>query len=86
MTNRSRNAKNELRRYLQNLSKAIENELPPGPSKRGKCLFALVLIVGGRMHYASNSRQRGMVRALHRMADRIGQKRLAESIGSIASR
>jgi len=33
----------ELREYMKRLSRAVEEVLPPGPSKHGKCDFALVL-------------------------------------------
>jgi len=65
----------ELREYMKRLSRAVEEVLPPGPSKHGKCDFALVLASEkGKTHYVSNSRRR-MPKVLRTTADRLEKKR-----------
>ena len=65
----------ELRYYMKRLSRAVDEVLPPGPSKRGKCHFALVLTdENGKTHYVSNNRRR-MTKALRRTVARLERKR-----------
>jgi hypothetical protein len=70
----------DLRDYLKRLSHAIERMLPSGPSKNGKCLFALVLVNGDKAHYVSNSRKRRVAKAVRRSADRVVQKHPASRL------
>jgi hypothetical protein len=65
----------ERRDYLKRLSRAVEAVLPPGPSKRGKCDFALVLSdAPGNVYYACNSRRR-MTEAMRTALTRLERKR-----------
>jgi hypothetical protein len=65
----------ELHTYMKRLSRAVEELLPPGPSKRGKCHFALVLTdENGKTHYGSNNRRR-MTKSLRRTVARLELKR-----------
>jgi hypothetical protein len=64
-----------LHTYMKKLSRAVEELLPPGPSKRGKCHFALVLTdENGKTHYVSNNRRR-MTWALRKTVARLERKR-----------
>jgi hypothetical protein len=66
----------ELQEYMRKLSHAVEQVLPPGPSKHGKCTFALVLAdEDGKAHYISNSRRQRMTRALRKTVDRLERRR-----------
>jgi hypothetical protein len=66
----------EIQDYMKKLSHAVEQVLPPGPSKHGKCTFALVLAdEDGKAHYVSNSRRRRMTRALRKTVDRLERRR-----------
>src|SRR5262249_34898628 len=68
-------SREELRTCLNRLSRAVEGALPPGPSKRGKSDFALVLTdEPGSVYYACNSRRR-IIPALRSTASRLEQKR-----------
>jgi hypothetical protein len=65
----------ELREYMRRLSRAVEDVLPPGPSKHGKCDFALVLATeGGKTHYVTNSRKR-IRKAIRKTAARMSRSR-----------
>lgn len=66
----------ELKEYMKELSNRVERLLPQGPTKHGKCQFALVLAgEDGKAHYVSNSKQRPMTKAVRKVADRIERKR-----------
>ena len=68
-------SREELRTFLKRLSRAVEGALPPGPSKRGKSDFALVLTdEPGSVYYACNSRRR-IVPALRSTVSRLERKR-----------
>jgi hypothetical protein len=64
----------ELREFFRNLAIQIEDSLPPGPSRNGKCLFALIVadsVEPGIGQYVSNVQRADMVRMLRETADRI---------------
>jgi hypothetical protein len=64
----------ELRDYFRGLAKNIEAQLPPGPSAKGKCLFALVVadtVEPGVGQYVSNVQRADMIRMLRETADRL---------------
>ncbi|HEY2783964.1 MAG TPA: hypothetical protein VGJ05_03240 [Fimbriiglobus sp.] len=66
----------ELKEYMEELSGRVERLLPQGPTKHGKCQFALVLAgEDGKAHYVSNSKRRRMAKAVRKAADRIERKR-----------
>jgi hypothetical protein len=74
-------SREELKYYLRRLSRAVEEVLPPGPSKRGKCDFALVLSdEPGTVYYACNSRRRitPALRTTVSRFERIQKRRLAK--------
>jgi hypothetical protein len=74
----------ELRVYMKRLSRAVEGVLPPGPSKRGKCDFALVLTdENGKTHYVSNCRRR-MTKALRKTVARL-ERRQANRLVKVES-
>lgn len=64
----------ELRDYFRYLAQVVESELPPGPSAKGKCLFALIVtdtIEPGIGQYVSNVQRPDMIRMLRETADRL---------------
>lgn len=68
----------ELRSFFGDIAKSVEGLLPPGPSSRGKCLFALLVtdsLGPGVAQYVSNVEREGMIQMLRETADRL-EKRL----------
>lgn len=64
----------ELREVFKKLALKVESELPPGPSKNGKCLFALIVadaIEPGVGQYVSNVVREDMIRLLRETANRL---------------
>ena len=64
----------ELRDYFSALARKVEAELPPGPSARGTCLFALIVadtMSPGVGQYVSNVQRADMIRLLRETADRL---------------
>ena len=64
----------ELSDCLVALARLVEAMLPPGPSAKGKCLFALIVTdsVGpGIGQYISNVQRGGMTELLRETANRI---------------
>lgn len=67
----------ELRAYFRGLARMVEDALPPGPSARGKALFALVVadsIEPGIGQYVGNVVRADMIRLLRETADRLEQR------------
>jgi hypothetical protein len=62
----------ELQGYFAYLARLIESVLPPGPSKRGKALFMLLVFDDpGMAQYVSNCDRATRVKALREAADRL---------------
>ena len=64
----------ELRGYFRDLASLVESVLPPGPSKQGRCLFALIVADStepGVGQYVSNVERADMIRLLRETADRL---------------
>jgi hypothetical protein len=64
----------ELRAFFNGIAAWLENALPPGPSAKGKCLFALLVtdtLEPGIAQYASNVQRADMVKMLRETADRL---------------
>jgi hypothetical protein len=64
----------ELREFFSRLARTIESQLPPGPSKKGKCLFFLAVqdTTGpGIGQYVSNIERDGAIKLLRETADRL---------------
>jgi hypothetical protein len=64
----------ELRDYFRGLARALEECLPPGPSKNGKCLFFLIVadtVEPGVSQYVSNVQRGDAIRMLRETADRL---------------
>jgi hypothetical protein len=64
----------ELLDYFSGLANLIENRLPPGPSRKGKCLFVLLVTdeTGPRTaQYVSNARRGDIIQFLRETADRL---------------
>lgn len=67
----------ELTAYCVQLARAIEDMLPPGPSAKGKCLFAIVFThteEPGMGQYIANAERSGVVAMLRQCADRIERR------------
>jgi hypothetical protein len=67
----------ELREFFRNLASEIEARLPPGPSAKGKCLFALIVadtMEPGVGQYVSNVQRPDMIRLLRETADRLEKR------------
>lgn len=64
----------EMKEYFLWLSREVEALLPPGPSRRGKSLFALLVIDdAGASQYASNATREVTVKAFRDTAHRIDE-------------
>ncbi len=64
----------ELHDYFNALAALIESVLPPGPSAKGRCLFALIVADSagpGIGQYVSNIQREGVVKLLRETADRL---------------
>jgi hypothetical protein len=62
----------ELREFFRALARRVEDLLPPGPSNKGKCLFALIVAdADGIGQYVSNCGRPDMARLLRETADRL---------------
>jgi hypothetical protein len=64
----------ELRSYFNRLARNIEDQLPPGPSARGKCMFVLLVtdtLDKGLSQYVSNAQRDTIVALLRETADRL---------------
>ncbi len=64
----------ELKDYFNRLASAIEDKLPPGEGRRGRCMFALLVwdTQGpGIAQYVSNCQRPDMIKALRETADRL---------------
>jgi hypothetical protein len=64
----------ELRDYFRGLARMIEGALPPGPSSKGRCLFALIVtdtMEAGIGQYVSNVQRADMIKMLRETADRL---------------
>lgn len=64
----------ELRVFFDGLARNIESQLPPGPSRRGKCLFFLVVsdeMGPGISQYVSNMERASAIELLRETADRL---------------
>lgn len=62
----------DLRRYFRDLAVMIEDELPPGPSRKGKCLFVLLVMDQTPIsHYVSNAVRADIIKMLRETADRL---------------
>jgi hypothetical protein len=67
----------ELREFFSALARKVEDELPPGPSAKGKCLFALIVSDDtgpGVGQYVSNVRRADMIKLLRETADRLERR------------
>jgi hypothetical protein len=67
----------ELREYTHGLALWLENCLPPGPSAKGKCLFALLFTDDagpGIGQYVSNVERAGMIKMLRETANRLERR------------
>lgn len=67
----------ELRDFFRGIASWIENALPPGPSAKGKCLFALIVtdtIEPGIGQYVSNVQRADMIKMLRETADRLEKR------------
>lgn len=67
----------ELRKFFRKLARKIEEQLPPGPSAQGKCLFALIVADTegpGVGQYVSNVRRKDMIEMLRETADRLEKR------------
>jgi hypothetical protein len=67
----------ELRDYCNRMATAIEDKLPPGEGRRGRCMFALLFwptIEGGIAQYVSNAQRPGMIKMLRETADRLERR------------
>ncbi len=74
----------ELRDYFIGLARMIENKLPPGPSARGKCLFALIVEpVIGRMPGIGEKKAEKVEQALEKYWER--RKQAKEEVASVAN-
>jgi hypothetical protein len=68
---------NELRVFFRGIAAWLENALPPGPSAKGKCLFALIVtdtVEPGVGQYVSNVERADMVKMLRETAARLEQR------------
>jgi hypothetical protein len=64
----------ELRGYFGSLAELIEDVLPPGPSAKGRCLFAIIVAdstAPGIGQYVSNMERAGTIKLLRETADRL---------------
>lgn len=67
----------ELRAYFFGLAAMLEDQLPPGPSARGKCLFFLIVndqIDPGIAQYVSNVQRADAIKMLRETADRLERR------------
>lgn len=69
----------ELTEFFVDLARVIEDRLPPGPSAKGKCLFALVVAEdrsgpGMFGQYVSNAERKGVIKMLREVADRMERR------------
>ncbi len=67
----------ELREFFSDLARKLEADLPAGPSKKGKCLFFLIVtdrIEAGVGQYVSNVRRSDAIKMLRETADRLEKK------------
>lgn len=67
----------ELRKYFAELATKLEGELPPGPSKRGKCLFVLLVCDStepGVSQYVSNARREDIIKLLRETASVLAKR------------
>jgi hypothetical protein len=65
----------ELRDYLYTLGNSLEEILPPGPSKKGKLLFTVLLFDESCIaQYLSNANRQDMIKVLRETADRLDAK------------
>lgn len=67
----------ELREFFTALARKVEDALPPGPSSKGKCLFALIVadtIEPGVGQYVGNVVRADMIKLLRETAYRLEQR------------
>lgn len=65
----------ELRRYFRDLALTIEDELPPGPSHKGKCLFVLLVMDESQIgQYVSNASRPEIIKTLRETAERLERR------------
>ncbi len=65
----------ELRAHFNKLAITIEDELPLGPSKRGRALFTLVVWDADQIaQYVSNAKRADIIKAMREMADILEQQ------------
>jgi hypothetical protein len=79
----------ELRQFFSDLARKVEDSLPPGPSSKGKCLFALIVAdttEPGVGQYVSNVQRGDMIRLLRETADRLERREdVPRSLGQRAT-
>ena len=67
----------ELTRFCNGLARLIIEQLPPGPSAQGKCLFVLLFTQTtepGTCQYVSNANRKDIIKFLRESADRLERK------------
>lgn len=67
----------ELRELGIKLGRGVEDMLPPGPSKKGKCLFVLIYTdtcEPGVGQYLANCDRDGAIKLLREAADRLANR------------
>lgn len=65
----------QLKRYFRDLALTIEGELPPGPSRKGRCLFVLLVCDESSIgQYVSNAARPEIIKLLRETADRLEKR------------
>ena len=71
----------ELAELFTHLARTVEAELPPGPSKKGKCLFALLVFDESTIgQYVSNANRSDIIKTLRETADRLERRQTIERV------
>lgn len=65
----------ELNWYFREMAAMIEGVLPPGPSARDTCLFAMLVMDESNIaQYVSNVQRADMIKMLRETADRLEKR------------